>query len=146
MSFLGRRRFLGSTALCTLSLGLPRFVLGAQSSSTNVASKARHSMKITDVEIHEILLPYHDYNSTWLFRYQGIGTQLRTIYIVKTDLGLEGYGEGGGPAQSREQFAKYLDTDPFDWLGDTENLAINMAIYDLMGKYLGLPAWKLLGP
>jgi L-alanine-DL-glutamate epimerase-like enolase superfamily enzyme len=146
MSFLGRRRFLKSTALCTLSLGLPRFVLGAQSSSTNVASKARQSMKITDIEIHEILLPYHDYNSTWLFRYQGIGTQLRTIYIVKTDLGLEGYGEAGGPAQSREQFAKYLGTDPFDWLADTENLAINMAIYDLMGKYLGLPAWKFLGP
>jgi hypothetical protein len=77
-------------------------------------------MRITEIQIHEILLPYHDYNATWLFRYQGIETQLRTVYIVKTDVGLEGYGESGGPAQKKDQFAMYVDTNPFDWIADDE--------------------------
>lgn len=41
---------------------------------------------------------------------------------------------------------RYLGTDPFDWIGDTEHLCMNMATYDLMGKELGVPAWKLIGP
>jgi L-alanine-DL-glutamate epimerase-like enolase superfamily enzyme len=101
-------------------------------------------MRITDIQSYEILPPYHDYNATALFRYHGLGLQLRTIYIVKTDIGLEGYGESGGPLRE-ERFEKYIGTDPFDWIADTQNLPINMAVYDLMGKYLRLPAWKLLG-
>ncbi len=31
-------------------------------------------------------------------------------------------------------------------MGDINHLPMNMALYDLMGKYLGLPVWKLLGP
>src|SRR2546428_13004412 len=135
MPQLDRREFVGKTALFTL--GFSQFsgsLLGVQQLPTKPVTKASRAMKITDLEIREILLPYHDYNATWLFRYQGIETQLRTIYIVKTDIGLEGCGEGGGPAQNKDQFAKYIGTDPFDWVADTENLAINMAIHDLMGK------------
>lgn len=47
-------------------------------------------MRITDIERHEILLPFHDFNATTLFRYHGLGIQLRTIYVVKTNNGLSG--------------------------------------------------------
>jgi L-alanine-DL-glutamate epimerase-like enolase superfamily enzyme len=104
-------------------------------------------MKITEIEIHEVLIPFHDYNATTLFRYQGLNVQLHTVYIVKTDIGLEGYGENEGAARyTREQLETYIGTDPFDWIADAHNLPMNMATYDLMGKYLGVPVWKLLGP
>ena len=144
---LNRRHFIRSTAFGTLGLsGFSNSLLGLARFSNQPMSKASRRMRITEIEIHEILLPFHDYNATWLFRYQGIDTQLRTVYIVKTDIGLEGYGESWGPAQKKDQFAMYVGTDPFDWIADPQNLAINMAVYDLMGKYLGIPTWKLFGP
>ena len=105
----------------------------------------RGRMKITEIEEHEIVPPYQDHNALTLFRYHGLSLQTRIIYVVKTDLGLEGYGESGGPLK-KGRFKDYLGTDPFDWMADTNNLPMNMAIYDLMGKSLRLPVWKLLGP
>jgi len=43
------------------------------------------SLGVTDIETHDILLPYHDFNAQTLFRYHGSGIQLRTIYIAKTN-------------------------------------------------------------
>ena len=103
-------------------------------------------MKITSVEIHEILAPFHKYHASNLFRYHGLGVQLRTIYVVKTDIGLEGFGESWGPAPKQDAYARYIGTCPFDWIAATADLPMNMALYDLMGKFLGVPAWKLIGP
>jgi len=104
-------------------------------------------MRITDIEVHLICPPYCDFNALQLARYHGAWIQRRAIYVVYTDDGLEGLGEsiGHGPELDvlRE---KYIATSPFDWLNDESNLAVNMACYDLMGKKLGLPAWKLIGP
>ncbi len=104
-------------------------------------------MRITDIEVHLICPPYCDFNALQLARYHGAWIQRRAIYVVHTDDGLEGLGEsiGHGPDVDvlRE---KYIATSPFDWLNDESNLAMNMACYDLMGKKLGLPAWKLIGP
>src|SRR5204863_3379726 len=102
-------------------------------------------IKITSVEMHEILAPFHKYHAKNLFRYHGLSIQLRAIYVVKTDAGLEGYGESWGPAPKRT-FDRYIGTSPFDWVAETSDLAMNMAVYDLMGKFLGVPAWKLIGP
>ena len=66
--------------------------------------------------------------------------------MLKTNTGLEGLGESWGPAPPKGTYAKYIGTDPFDWMGSPTDIAMNMAVYDLMGKHLGLPAWKLLGP
>ena len=45
------------------------------------------------------------------------------------------------------QAKKYRERNkPFDWIGDMQNLWIVSAMYDLMGKYLRLPVWKLFGP
>ena len=130
-----RRRLLKTAAL---GAGLAPF-------SLPLLSEARGRMKIVEIEEHEVVAPYHDYNAETLFRYHGLSLQRRVIYVVRTDTGLEGYGESGGPLR-KGRFKDYLGTDPFDWMADTRNLPMNMAVYDLMGKYLGLPVWKLLGP
>ena len=135
MTQINRRQFLAGATFW-----------GANPGGLRAASKARGRMRITDIELHEILAPYHDYNAKTIFRYHGYSMQSRTIFILKTDIGLEGYGEADGMGRNKQQFANYIDTDPFDWIGDRQNVWIDMAIYDLIGKYLSLPAWKLIGP
>ena len=66
-------------------------------------SQPARKIKITEIEAHEILPPYHDYHAEWLFRYQGLHSRLRTVYIVKTDAGIEGYGENWGISLERLQ-------------------------------------------
>jgi L-alanine-DL-glutamate epimerase-like enolase superfamily enzyme len=103
-------------------------------------------MRITRIEIHSILPPYQDFNATTLSRYHGRAIQERTILVVRTDTGLEGYGETWGRLHGGEALQeKYAGTSPFDWINDQTSLAMDMALYDLMGKHLGVPAWKLLG-
>jgi muconate cycloisomerase len=133
---LSRRTLLRAAAL---GCAAPRFLAGGSSSK-------RRTLTITDIETHEILLPYDAYHASNLFRYHGLGVQLRTVYVLKTDTGLEGLGESWGPAPPKTAYAKYIGTDPFDWIGSTADLPMNMAMYDLMGKHLGIPAWKLIGP
>jgi L-alanine-DL-glutamate epimerase-like enolase superfamily enzyme len=103
-------------------------------------------MRITELEVHPILPPFHDFNATAIARYHGRAIQSRTIYVLRTDTGLEGIGEcwstGSDPEQLRQ---RYVGTDVFDWINSDKDLAINMALYDIMGKSLGVPAWKLMG-
>ena len=104
-------------------------------------------MRITEIEVHPILPPFQDFNAREIFRYHGRPIQSRAILVVKTDTGLEGYGETWGDSLDADALqAQYLGTDPFDWMNDMANLPMNMATCDLMGKHLGLPVWKLLGP
>ncbi|MBM4076388.1 MAG: hypothetical protein FJ267_12205, partial [Planctomycetes bacterium] len=159
MSVLDRRQFLILSALgsvdaissSTQSVAQDSQKTGDRDDSTTkgaVRSQVTdaHSLRITAIESHEILLPYHDFNAQTLFRYHGLGVQLRTIFIVKTNQGLEGYGETWGRASPDANFAKYIGTSPFDWIGDSSSLSMNMALYDLMGKFLNVPVWKLIGP
>ena len=82
-----------------------------------------------------------------LARYHGARIQRRAILVVHTDNGLEGLGENIGDAPDGDALrAKYIGTSPFDWINAEQDLAMNMACYDLMGKHLGIPAWKLIGP
>ena len=112
-----------------------------------VSSDSLASLCITDIERHVVLLPLNDYHSTALYRCQGSEIMSRTIFVVKTENGLEGYGEGLGSSWlPSDQLKQFIGTSPFDWIGDTANLPLNMAFYDLMGKYLGVPVWKLIGP
>lgn len=104
-------------------------------------------MRITDVEAHPIRPPFHDFNAATIARYHGPLIQSRTVYVLHTDDGLQGIGESwGGGADEETVRAKYVGTSPFDWLNADSDLALNMAVYDLMGKHLGVPAWKLMGP
>src|SRR5690242_12349089 len=57
MTHLNRRQFLVGATFC-----------GANPGGLRAASKARGRMRITDIELHEILAPYHDYNAKTIFR------------------------------------------------------------------------------
>ena len=98
-------------------------------------------MKITEIEVHEITLEYKDWISYELTHYNGISR--RTVYIVHTDTGEIGLGEGKKePADIIEQ---YIGSNPFDWLGDETSLPLGTAMYDLMGKMAGIPV-LIVGP
>ena len=106
-------------------------------------------MRITEIELHPVVIPYRKFNATNILRYHGPILQQRVIYVVKTDMGLEGLGEGGSMPDGDDLRAQYIGTSPFDWVNNGQGqtpLPMNMATYDLMGKHLGEPAWKLLGP
>lgn len=110
------------------------------------AARTRDKLKITDIQRFELYLPYHDFNGQSLFRYHGSRIQATTVILVETNMGLVGAGESWGPYEVTEQHRKkYIGSSPFDWLGARSDLPFNMAMYDLMGKYLDIPAWKLIG-
>ncbi len=143
---VSRRRFL-QTGLLSGAAFISRLAPFLNSrAQARAADAIRRPPKIVDIERREFLIPYGDYNAQILFRYHGVKLQTRTVYIMKTDTGLEGLGESWGPGPDEKQFLRFLGTSPFDWVNDEEDLPMNMAVYDLMGKVLGVPAWKLIGP
>ena len=99
-------------------------------------------MKITEIEIHQVSLPYQDWLAYPLNHYGG--PTRRTIYIAHTDTGLTGVGDGGG-AVAEDVVQRYLGTNPFDWMGDELSLPLGTAMYDLMGQAAGVPVYKLFG-
>lgn len=99
-------------------------------------------MKITEIEVHRITLPYVDWLSYPLSHYYG--PSQRTIYVAHTDNGLIGLGESGS-TESQETIDRYIGTNPFDHMGDEVSLGLGTAMYDLMGKAAGVPVYKLIG-
>ena len=99
-------------------------------------------MKVTEIEVHRITLPYVDWIAYQLNHYYG-PTQ-RTIYVAHTDDGLTGLGESGS-TEPRETVDHYIGTNPFDHLGDEVSLGLGTAMYDLMGQAAGVPVYKLFG-
>lgn len=100
-------------------------------------------MKITDIDLFPIRPPlakrYRDNPAR-------SGHEFRIAAKVTTDIGITGYGDfDGAPPPPRESFDPVIDTDPFDYLGSDLHPAMVMALYDIMGKYLEVPAYKLIG-
>ena len=82
-------------------------------------------------------------------RYQGSEFRYRTVFVVHTDNGLEGLGEHVGKVwEGMDDWIKQLrGTNPCDWLAHPAlPIALAPAIYDLVGKYNDVPAYKLFGP
>ena len=136
---LSRRRFL------TTSAGTFGGLLAVSSNPAYAAKKTADSVfgniRITNIETHDIAIDYDDWIAYQLNHYYGPTT--RTVYIVHTDSGLTGLGEG--QKQSEEVIEKYIGTSPFDWVGDETSLPLGTAMYDLMGKAAGVPVYKLFG-
>lgn len=102
-------------------------------------------MKITDIEIFPIHPPlarrYRDNPAR-------SGYEYRVAAKVTTDTGIVGYGDyDGAPgfAPPGKTLEPMIGTDPFDYIGSDRHPAIVMALYDIMGKYLEVPAYKLIG-
>lgn len=124
-------------------------------------------MKITRVKAYVLEQPLG--NMSFAFSQGWINTRQTTIVIVFTDEGVEGVGESFGPARTIAKAVEsycapmILGKDPFNSsvLWDTiygflrmnsqkgiliEALsAIDIALWDIKGKALGLPVYKLLG-
>ncbi|HZT32423.1 MAG TPA: mandelate racemase/muconate lactonizing enzyme family protein [Bryobacteraceae bacterium] len=127
---IGRRRFTAS------ALGWTAAAFAAE------AATASGRIKITEIETHRITVEYHDWIAYQLNHYYG--PSQRTVYVVHTDNGLTGLGEGGS-SEPEEVVKRYIGTSPFDWMGDENSLPLGMAMYDLMGKAAGVPVYKLFG-
>jgi len=100
-------------------------------------------MKITDIDIIPIRARLES-------RYKGReaffhGIDYRTIYKVYTDNGLVGYGDHRLAGPSRDTVAALIGRDPFDFINNTFDPGLGGALYDVMGKYLDVPAYKLMG-
>ena len=127
-------------------------------------------MKITGIKTYALQTTLDDYAFGWS---QRVGNSRQTaICVVETDAGVEGYGEAfyfGGPstivALMMEQACGpfIVGMDPFDTSVIWDRLynlmrdqgqkgvpisaisAIDIALWDIKGKALGLPVYKLLG-
>ena len=140
---LSRRRFLSTVTAATMAGhvaldGRHPMIAGA----VETAKRLPAPVHVTDIEVHEITVPYRDWIAGPLNHYYG--PTRRTVYVAHTDNGLTGLGESGGP-ESPDVIEQYIGTNPFDHVMGTGLFNLDMACYDLMGKHLGLPAWKLMG-
>lgn len=100
-------------------------------------------MKITEIESIPLRVPYEARIRKRYYHFAM--TELVTVYKFYTDTGLVGLGENPGPPFDQEVLDAYLGTNPFDHVMAEGRFNLDMACYDLMGKHLGLPAWKLMG-
>ena len=100
-------------------------------------------MKITAIDIIPIRAPLaRRYAGREVF-FRGIDR--RTIYKVHTDKGLVGYGDHRLSAPTQVNVASLIGRDPFDFINNNFDPGLGGALYDVMGKYLDVPAYKLMG-
>ena len=69
------------------------------------------------------------------------------VVKVHGDNGLVGYGdyEDNPRPVPQAEIDALIGTNPFDYLLNNFHMALGMALYDLMGKHVGVPAYKLMG-
>ena len=100
-------------------------------------------MKITAIEPIALRVPYEERIRKQYHHFDW--TEEVTVYKFHTDSGITGLGETAGPPCGQASLDAYLGTDPFDHVMGRGSFTLEMACYDLMGKHLNLPAWKLMG-
>jgi len=77
-------------------------------------------------------------------RERPLPTAPTTVYLVHSDEGLIGLGEG--TSISDEELEAYVGHSPFEYIMDDSVGPLQIAFYDLMGQALELPIARLLGP
>jgi galactonate dehydratase len=138
-----RRRFLKS-------VGLPMAVATASARTPGVLAGVPVRMKISRIRF------YHNPNSRPIFN------QSYHIVTVETDAGITGIGEGGSAETVKQCAAMIVGEDPshidrlwqimfrgYFYPAGREKLdalgAIDLALWDIKGKTLGVPVYELLG-
>ncbi|MYK41164.1 MAG: hypothetical protein F4049_13210, partial [Gemmatimonadetes bacterium] len=107
-------------------------------------------MKIDDIDIYciepEILPEVPDYPPFLSALHQ------RVVFKVSLDNGIVGYGEYRCYAPDKSAVEPLIGRNPFDFINHDLNiglsqwcLGLSAALYDAMGKYLEIPAYKLMG-
>ena len=101
-------------------------------------------MKITDVAITHINPLLADRNLNKKAQFRDIDTQ--TIFKVTADNGVVGYGESRNHVTMEiRDVDRLTDSNPFDYINAGLPVGLMGALYDLMGKHLEIPAYKLMG-
>ena len=101
-------------------------------------------MKITKADVIPIRAPLTkaaDGRQAWFDE-----IDRRVIFRLETDNGLIGYGDRRSVKQSSSEVDHLIGCNPFDFINNSFDPGIGGALYDLMGKYLEVPAYKLMGP
>ncbi len=103
-------------------------------------------MKITDIDVIPIAMPLAKRYDNHHGRTRMYDIDQHVVVKVHTDKGLIGYGDyEDRPAIAPEEIAPLIGRSPFEFLHNNFNMALGMALYDAMGKYLDVPAHKLMG-
>lgn len=104
-------------------------------------------MKIAAIEQIPIALPFAARHDNHAGRMRNYDLDQQLIIKVIADNGLIGYGnyEDNPNPIPQSQVDALIGTSPFDYLLNNFHMALGMALYDLMGKHLGIPAYKLMG-
>tara|TARA_B100000686_G_C16771574_1_gene965494 strand:+ start:1087 stop:2325 length:1239 start_codon:yes stop_codon:yes gene_type:complete len=101
-------------------------------------------MKITDVEAFHINPRLASRNVGQKPRFVKIDTQ--TVYKITTDNGIVGYGDCRGHYNLADEIRKKLiDHNPFEFVNGSWSSGLMGALYDVMGKHVELPAYRLMG-
>lgn len=101
-------------------------------------------MKITDVEAIQINPKLAARNANQKPRFSGIDTQ--TVFKITCDNGIVGWGDCRGHVDlAQSQIEAMIDRSPADFLTASINAGLSGATYDAVGKYLEVPAYKLIG-
>jgi L-alanine-DL-glutamate epimerase-like enolase superfamily enzyme len=98
-------------------------------------------MRITDIDVIEVRAPYHEGIRDLMVRRNLYQTNF--IYKVRTDDGITGIGDDG--RQPDDALQRYIGRSPFEFLNGCAPTPLQQAFYDIAGKYLGIPAHRLLG-
>lgn len=104
-------------------------------------------MKITDIEVIPIVMPLAKRYDNHHGRVRMGDIDEHLVVKVHTDNGLVGYGDYEDNPRPIPQsiIEPLIGRNPFDFIHNNFNLALGMALYDVMGKHLEVPAYKLMG-
>ena len=104
-------------------------------------------MKITDIEMIPIAMSLAKRYDTPDGRARMYDIDQHLVVKVSTDNGLTGYGdwEDKPDPVPDSEIEPLIGRNPFDFIHNNFHLAVGMALYDVMGKYLEVPAYKLMG-
>lgn len=105
-------------------------------------------MRITDIEVIPIyprLAKRYEKRKVDMY-----GIDYRTVFKVHTDSGLVGYGDERfrpGMQPHASIVKPLIGRNPFDFINNhlTLPMGVSAALYDVMGKCLDVPAYKLMG-
>ncbi len=104
-------------------------------------------MKITDIEAIPIVMPLAKRYDNHHGRVRMGNIDEHLVIKIHTDNGLVGYGDYEDDPNPIPQsiIESLIGRSPFDFLHNDFNMALGMALYDVMGKHLEVPAYKLMG-
>ena len=105
-----------------------------------------YAMKVTNIDVIPITIPLSKRYDNEAGRLRMYDIDQHTAVRVTADNGIVGYGsQEEGRAIDDVQIDAIVDHSPFDFLHNNFSTALGMALYDAMGKYIGVPAYKLMG-